>query len=146
MQLAGPPSLASCTRDCYAPERRFSAGEVLRIAKATASAINHLHQRGILHGDLYAHNLLVDPNGQTLLSDFGAASFFDPETPRGQALIRLESRAFGYLLDELLARCDLAKQDERLRQLAIMKQNCLVEDPGERPMFDLLAEKLASIR
>ncbi|WP_407297331.1 leucine-rich repeat-containing protein kinase family protein [Stutzerimonas zhaodongensis] len=144
--LAGPPSLASCTRDCYAPERRFSAGEVLRIAKATASAINHLHQRGILHGDLYAHNLLVDPNGQTLLSDFGAASFFDPETPRGQALIRLESRAFGYLLDELLARCDLAKQDERLRQLAIMKQNCLVEDPGERPMFDLLAEKLASIR
>jgi len=143
--LAGPPSLASCTRDCYAPGRLFSAGEVLRIAQGTAFAVSHLHQRGILHGDLYAHNLLVDPSGQTLLSDFGAASFFDPETPRGQALIRLESRAFGYLLEELLARCDATEHDDRLCQLAKLKQRCLLEDPGERLSLDHLADELANI-
>ena len=103
--LAGPPSLASCTRDCYAPERRFSAEQVQALAGGVAAALAHLHGRGILHGDLYAHNLLVDGH-DCRLSDFGAASFFAPGSTQGAALQRLESRAFGILLEELLQRCD----------------------------------------
>src|SRR5690606_33473475 len=66
--LAEPPSLASCTRDCYAPERQFSIDQLLRIARGAASAVTHLHARGILHGDFYAHNLLVEASGECLLS------------------------------------------------------------------------------
>ncbi len=59
--------------------------ETLRILRDTAAAVVHLHQRGILHGDLYAYNLLVNPAGHTLLGDFGAASFFDPQSSSGIA-------------------------------------------------------------
>lgn len=50
--LAGPPSLASCTRDIYADTRRFTLDEALRIARGVAAAVAHLHGEGILHGDL----------------------------------------------------------------------------------------------
>lgn len=143
--LAGPPSLASCTRDCYAPERRFAADEALRIASGLASAVNHLHQRGILHGDLYAHNLLVDPSGTSLLSDFGAASFFDPQSAQGAALQRIEARAFGCLLEELLERTPHANSDTRLQQLAQMRNLCLVEKPSQRPDFSDINAQLAAL-
>ena len=34
---------------------------------AIASVAAHLHQRGITHGDLYAHNILCDEQGNGLL-------------------------------------------------------------------------------
>ncbi len=143
--LAGPPSLVSCTRDCYEPMRRFSADEALQIATGAACAIGHLHQRGILHGDLYAHNLLVDAGGQTLLSDFGAASFFDPDTSTALALQRLEARAFGCLVEELLERCDPAQEDARIERLSALRHQCLMDDPAQRPDFARLAAELENL-
>ncbi len=143
--LAGPPSLASCTRDCYEPERRFSVGQVLRIATAVASVVSHLHQRGILHGDLYGHNLLVDPIDRTLLSDFGAASFFTPQSEHGQALQRLEARAFGCLLEELLDRCDAAIEDPRLQQVHALQRQCMLDASAQRPLFTELKQELETI-
>ncbi|WP_417778648.1 leucine-rich repeat-containing protein kinase family protein [Stutzerimonas xanthomarina] len=143
--LAGPPSLVSCTRDCYAPAQRFSIDQLLRIATGAASAASHLHALGILHGDLYAHNLLVDSRGQTLLSDFGAASFFDPDTPEGQALQRLETRAFGCLLEELLARRDARGQADCLASLETLQRQCMQEDPSQRPSFTQLVERLEEL-
>ena len=55
--LAGPPSLESCTRDVYADQQRLSWSATLRIAQGIAAATQHLHTQGILHGDLYAHNI-----------------------------------------------------------------------------------------
>ncbi|WP_019339199.1 leucine-rich repeat-containing protein kinase family protein [Stutzerimonas stutzeri] len=143
--LAGPPSLVSCTRDCYAPAQRFSIDQLLRIATGAASATSHLHALGVLHGDLYAHNLLVDSRGQTLLSDFGAASFFDPDTSEGRALQRLETRAFGCLLEELLARCDAHDQADCLMFLESMQRQCMQEDPSQRPSFTQLVDQLEDL-
>lgn len=143
--LAGPPSLASCTRDCYAPERLFAADEALRIASGLASAVDHLHQRGILHGDLYAHNLLVEPSGASLLSDFGAASFFDPLSAAGAALQRIEARAFGCLLEELLERAPEATSDPRLHRLAQMRDLCRDDRPSRRPDFRDINAQLAAL-
>jgi serine/threonine protein kinase len=70
--LAGPPSLASCTRDVYADDARWTAEVALRIARDIASAMQHLHAHGILHGDLYAHNILWNAQGGGRLGDFGA--------------------------------------------------------------------------
>lgn len=142
--LAGPPSLASCTRDCYTPQQRFTAEQVLHIASGIANAIAHLHARGILHGDLYGHNLLVDPSGSTLLSDFGAASFHEPLSQQGRKLQRLEARAFGFLLEELLERCDESAHAPRLEQMARLKHICL-DSPELRPDFTSLARALQAL-
>jgi len=72
--LAGPPSLASCSRDIFSPGLRLEPEAALRMARDIAAAVAHLHRRGILHGDLYAHNTLWDgAAGEAVLSDFGAA-------------------------------------------------------------------------
>ncbi len=143
--LAGPPSLASCTRDCYATERRFGVDEALHIARGVASAVAHLHERGILHGDLYAHNLLVNAAGDCLLGDFGAASFFDPGSASGQALQRIEARAFGYLLEELLQRCPADEQIGRQQRLRQLQEQCVTEPIEQRPDFASLDACLAAI-
>lgn len=143
--LAGPPSFASCTRDCYEPARRFSVEQVLRIATGVASAVSHLHRRGILHGDLYGHNLLVDPLDRTLLSDFGAASFYRPQSDQGMALQRLEARAFGCLLEELLDRCDAAQDDSRIERLRALQQACMLDTPARRPAFSDMKRALETI-
>lgn len=132
--LAGPPSLASCTRDVYADTRRFTLDEVLRIARGAAAAVAHLHGEGILHGDLYAHNLLVDGEGHCLLGDFGAASFFATEAAQGLALQRIEARAFGCLLEELLGRCE-SGDSQRMASLWQLQARCVSLQPNERPAF-----------
>ncbi|MEK0363099.1 leucine-rich repeat-containing protein kinase family protein [Pseudomonas sp. CBC3] len=143
--LAGPPSFASCTRDCYEAEQRFSVGQVLRIATSVTSVVSHLHRRGILHGDLYGHNLLVDPSGETLLSDFGAASFYAPQSAQGQSLERLEVRAFGCLLEELLERCGVADGHLQVQRLHTLQRQCRLDNPTDRPRFSELQRELEKI-
>lgn len=131
--LAGPPSLESCTRDCYPEELRFSLPQVLLILTGIASAIRHLHQRGIMHGDLYAHNILFQPDGQVLLGDFGAASFL---AAPGECWQRLEVRAFGLLMQELLQRCLPLPHFATLHAaLAELQQRCCDEIVLQRPLF-----------
>ncbi len=107
VNLAGPPSLESCTRDIYPPATRFTLTIALNIALRIAEVAEHLHAQGVMHGDLYAHNILWNAQGECLLGDFGAASFV-PTQDVGLAtgLQRIEVRAFGCLLEELLERCD----------------------------------------
>ncbi|CAB3777837.1 hypothetical protein LMG28614_00474 [Paraburkholderia ultramafica] len=146
--LAGPPSLASCTRDIYAADARFEAGVVLGIAYGIAAAASHLHQRGVMHGDLYAHNILHGDEGRALLGDFGAASFYaadDRDT--GVALQRLEVRAYGCLLEELIDRCDvLDAQADIASKLIALKDRCLSEAIDSRPLFDEIAARLLALK
>ncbi len=140
--LAGPPSFDSCTRDVYAEDRRFSLGTTLRIAHGIASAAAHLHRRGIVHGDLYAHNILHDGAGHALLGDFGAASLYDTQDEaRRFALQRIEVRAFGCLLEELLERTE-AGRSAALDELAALTAACLGAEVASRPSFEAIVERL----
>ncbi|HEX5364467.1 MAG TPA: leucine-rich repeat-containing protein kinase family protein, partial [Gallionella sp.] len=65
--LAGPPSLESCTRDIYPADTRFTLPTALNLALGIATVACHLHARGIMHGDLYAHNIQWNPQGDCLL-------------------------------------------------------------------------------
>jgi hypothetical protein len=142
--LAGPPSMESCTRDVYAADKRFAPQAMLRLARGIASAAHHLHGRGIMHGDLYAHNILHGANGDALLGDFGAASLFDMHGPMAAALQRLEVRAFGLLLGELMARCETGDTSARvLTRLADLQASCVQADPGARPLFDEIVGRMA---
>ena len=146
--LAGPPSLATCTRDVYALGTTFSLAAALRLAHGIASAAAHLHAQGIVHGDLYAHNILATPAGEALLGDFGAASFFDPAGPTAAGLCQLEARAFGCLLEELLAHCS-AGDPGPLAALAALQQQCTQPVVSQRPLFaeieTILADLLAKV-
>ena len=103
--LAGPPSLASCTRDVYAPGLRLTPAQAHSIAQGAGDALAHLHAQGLMHGDFYAHNILVDDDAHALLGDFGAASFLpEDDAARRAALIRIDRRALAILVDELVQR------------------------------------------
>ena len=140
LNLAGPPSLASCTRDMYGEAASFSVAQLLAIAHGIASAACQLHAHGILHGDLYAHNILHHPDGGCLLGDFGAASLFAPDTAIAAVLQGIEVRAFGVLLEELLERCDTP-----LPALRALASACLQEQPLQRPRFGQLEQTLAAL-
>jgi hypothetical protein len=128
--LAGPPSLASCTRDVYGAGLRLSASAALRIARDVAGALAHLHGRGVLHGDVYAHNILWDgAAGAAVLSDFGAACLLPPEV--AEELCALERRAFGLLTGELLALAPAG--DAGLASLRVVEAACLEPTPARRP-------------
>ncbi|NRR34150.1 serine/threonine-protein kinase [Oxalobacteraceae bacterium] len=141
--LAGPPSLDSCSRDVYPADKRFDFDTLLEIAHGIASASAHLHSRGIMHGDLYGHNVLHCERGRTLLGDFGAASFFAPASGQAAALQQLEVRAFGYLLEELLDRCSAPSTPEILSQL---KSACLSDDRLARPLFSEIERQLGKLK
>ena len=108
INLAGPPSFESCTRDVYAPQTRFSPSTAQRLLHCVRSAVEHLHVQGILHGDLYAHNVLWNPaTGDAILSDLGAAVLtHDLPAAQVQQLQTMEWRAFAHLQTEVLARCN----------------------------------------
>jgi serine/threonine protein kinase len=146
--LAGPPSLESCTRDIYHPDMRFGLRSVVDIAHGIAAAANHLHQRGVMHGDLYAHNILHDGDGHALLGDFGAASFHAADdTATAIALQRLEVRAYGCLLEELLERCNEAdKHAAGVATLIALRDRCLNEEIDSRPLFDEIAARLLALK
>jgi hypothetical protein len=141
--LAGPPSLDSCTRDVYADDLRIPLPLALTMALKIAQAVAHLHQHGVMHGDLYAHNILWNPaNGDAVLSDFGAATLLPSgDVTLCRQLQALEVRAFGGLLSELLA---CAESDpyptEGAAQMHGLAQACLCPKPAERPNMAEAAE------
>ena len=147
--LGSPPSLESCTRDTYAAETRFSLPVVLKVARGVAAAAAHLHARGMMHGDLYAHNILIGSDGTSLLGDFGAASFYDVGSASGRRLQQLEVRAFGCLLEDLLVRCRFDKSDLALQRqvdvLADLQTGCMDKAVEKRPLFAEISERLSGV-
>ncbi len=129
--LGLPPDFETCTRDTFEEGSEFSLETIREVAKGIASASAHLHSRGVMHGDLYAHNILINDNDHCYLGDFGAASFYEPHR---QELEKIEVRAFGCLLEDMLSLCPTKERDiyEMLEQL---RKQCMNEDVGGRPLF-----------
>ncbi len=165
INLAGPPSLQSCTRDVYPPGFQPSAALALDIAHDVAHALAHLHLRGVMHGDLYAHNILIDPvHGQARLGDFGAAT----RLPRDQkdlqqSLLALEVRALGCLLEELVLAVQhpspasattpwgqkagpSSSADAATQTLQALARACLSEQPRHRPTAAEVAQALQTLK
>ncbi len=144
--LAGPPSLATCTRDVYAADARWSRRTALRIATDIASAMVHLHARGIAHDDLYAHNILWHPEDGALLGDFGAAALLGGLGPeQARAVERLEVRAFGCLLEELAAHCEEAPGASGDAWQKLIDE-CVQPAVASRPAFGEIVERLAALQ
>ncbi|KAI0717890.1 kinase-like protein [Cerioporus squamosus] len=117
-------------------------------------ALNHLHQRSIVHHDLKPHNVLVTAEGHCVLADFGGARFMDPDgklvRDRETAMIVTEA----FAAPELLASLEddqFQEYDERVDywSLAATLVSLIMEDaylPGSsNPEFvDYAVEKVRS--
>lgn len=133
--LGLPPSLKSCTRDCFPDSLQLSLDQVVRLSLAMCSALSHLHDRALMHGDLYAHNVLHNSEGDMLLGDFGAASPFDalPEVQQ-RALCQLEVRALGCFIEDLLSVCRYSVEEvEQVELLQGLVERCCLSTVALRP-------------
>jgi hypothetical protein len=66
----------------------------------------------------------------------------------GQALERLEVRAFGCLLEDMLDRCTLQEESEytwAVESLRCLQQDCLKPVLSQRPQFTEIGERLTSV-
>ena len=101
--LGMPPSFDTCSRDCFPEDASLSAAEALGMLTGIAGAAAHLHQRGIAHGDLYAHNILASKaDRHALLGDFGAATIYGTDDEVYAGMEKLEVLAFAHLLEDVL--------------------------------------------
>ncbi|MCC7012192.1 MAG: serine/threonine protein kinase [Planctomycetes bacterium] len=75
------------------------------LAREIAQALEHAHQRGVLHRDVKPSNVLLSPAGRVLLTDFGLASTRDGQRITGHGA---QLGSLAYMAPEQLT----AKADE----------------------------------
>jgi eukaryotic-like serine/threonine-protein kinase len=61
-------------------------GQLVLIFNQGASALGHMHQRGVYHGDLKPSNIMLSKTGQVKLIDFGTAWIRGEEKNRVQGM------------------------------------------------------------
>ncbi len=61
-------------------KKKFSPEEIINLGKQVAEALDYAHQKGIVHRDIKPSNILVQPDGQIKITDFGIAHIEDPES------------------------------------------------------------------
>jgi len=145
--LGQPPNFDTCTRDVFLEDQYFSAAQVLNMAQNLSRILAHLRTRNICHGDLYAHNILVDETGEILLGDFGAASHYAALNPaQAKALEAIEVRAFGCFLEDILS---VVEPKTRAREFIVMleklTESCLQSNINQRPDFATLQAQLCAL-
>ena len=161
--LGGPPSFESVTRDTFEAGRSFRLSVILCILKGICDVCRHLHSRGISHGDIYAHNILVNSVGKPYLCDFGASTTYDRSNKvLSASLESFEVRAFGCLVEDLLDRMDTTEdvavfvgekrdcpnlpvipaRDRTVQSLRSIQSRCMCEHSTLRPRFETLVAEL----
>lgn len=150
--LGLPPSYETCTRDTFANGTSYALNTIVDIAKQLADVLAHLHRQHVSHGDFYAHNTMINAQGHIMFGDFGAATQLHnlPEIQQ-QQFERIEVRAFGNLLDDLLNQYHLVNGDPQreqpehnlFMQLTALKNACLQDVLSQRPSFDDIKQLLA---
>ncbi|MFA0346079.1 leucine-rich repeat-containing protein kinase family protein [Vibrio sp. 10N.222.55.C6] len=121
--LGLPPTLETCTRDTFPEGFELSIAQINSITEQMIDVFEHLHANKVSHGDLYAHNTLVNEQGQMIFGDFGAATIYGYLTEeQQQGIRRIEARALKYFIEDLLTICAKQDQDSELySQLANFK-------------------------
>src|SRR4029077_1739568 len=66
----------------YVTAHQLQTRQRLELAALICDAVQHAHERGLIHRDLKPGNILVDPTGQPKILDFGVARLTDDQTQR----------------------------------------------------------------
>ncbi len=127
---------------------RMSRGAAIdceRLARELFGALAHIHAAGIVHRDVKPQNVLIDPEGDTKLIDFGialpkdatslthtghllgTARYIAPEVMGGEpATERSDLYSCGILLRDCVG-------DDARGRLALLADRLSAVDPGDRP-------------
>lgn len=152
--LGKPPSFDTVTRDVFgAPPPVLSVTQAAWIARDVAAACAHLHAAGVMHGDVYAHNVMVDAalvkgNGGAIvrptvkLGDLGAAFFYDRSGPNAAAIERVEMRGYACFIDDLLGLVAGDDSKQLGRAMRAIAAECGIggNDPAGRPTFRVVVD------
>ncbi|MDY7034374.1 MAG: serine/threonine-protein kinase [Thermodesulfobacteriota bacterium] len=65
-------------------ERAYNTNQKLDIIIQVCKALSYAHKNGVIHRDIKPANILIDSEGNVLVSDFGIAQFFDKDTDESE--------------------------------------------------------------
>jgi len=68
-----PQTLGEMNPGCVSEET------LVKWFRQLASALDYIHEKGIVHRDIKPSNILIDGNGSVMLTDFGVARYIDDE-------------------------------------------------------------------
>ncbi|MFZ0100066.1 MAG: serine/threonine-protein kinase, partial [Gemmobacter sp.] len=71
------------------PATSLSPGQVVLMTRKLLSAVGYVHEHGLLHRDISPDNILLNPEGEPVLIDFGAAREHVPESGRKHSALRV---------------------------------------------------------
>jgi serine/threonine protein kinase len=77
--------------DYIVENKRFKEAEALEIVMQVADALQHAHERGLIHRDVKPKNIMITPSGVTKLADLGLARALDDK----EAALAEKGKAFG---------------------------------------------------
>ncbi|KAG5067251.1 hypothetical protein JHK86_010982 [Glycine max] len=106
------------TRIISRPGEKLTEAQIKCYMQQLLSGLQHCHEKGIMHRDIKASNLLIDRNGVLKIADFGLATSIEAEGPLTNRVVTLWYRApelllgstdYGYSIDLWSAGCLLAE-------------------------------------
>lgn len=134
--LGLPPSLSSCTRDTFEDGVCFTPMAIYKVGCQLLDGLCHLHQQGISHGDIYAHNTMINSGYDLLFGDFGAATNLKSLSDYQQeAMERIEVRAWCCVLDDML--------NQVPRNIVVLEEAQEQTDEQEQSMYVFLKDIIA---
>jgi serine/threonine protein kinase len=139
-----PPLVASSTKDlvfhaCDRVRGRTLAeiaqaaegrdlGMLLRLGGALARWIDALHRLGIVHRDLSPDHVLVEPDGELVIVDFGMAKFTGELSPEERrACEGSDVQALGMILWEMICHRPIFPYRQRTLPQVLQREAALIE-------------------
>jgi hypothetical protein len=145
--LGKVPSFDTVTRDAGPSPKTHKMDEktLMRAIWTVASALEYIHTSlGVSHGDVYLHNVLIDGDKVSRISDWGASFAYDLDDVEQADLIeKIEVLAFGRLVQDLFSwHSDIAVVPKVIQDLLV---HIVESETTERPNFRTIKEKLSFI-